>query len=159
MKTLSITPAQYATLLKCIATSSVIYGTLGEFDADHYSQDKMNIDELASDCLASAGDFGFNASHIDKIDGEHTFSEDYMDNILANIATYDETSFWTELSTRFTYQEIEKKYSESAFKRLSDEERYHLVEKLEEKYQNAFEQYDMDCVKFEKPEKKEKNSK
>jgi hypothetical protein len=159
MKTLSLTPAQYATLLKCIATSSVIYGALGEFDPEHYHQIKTDMDELSAHLLVSAGDFGFNASHIDKIDGEHSFSEDYMDDIMASIATYDETSFWTELSTRFTYQEIEKKYSESAFKRLSDEERFNLVEKLEEKYQGAFEEYDMDCVKFEKPERKEKSSK
>jgi hypothetical protein len=134
MKTLSLTPAQYATLLKCIATSSVIYGALGEFDAEHYAVKKTNINALTEHCLVSGGDFEFNALHIDKLDGEHSFSEDYMDDIMSDMATYDESSFWTELSTRFTYQEIEKKYSESAFKRLSDEERYNLVEKLEEKY-------------------------
>ena len=139
---IDFTKEQFENLMK------MVY--LGNWMANAHKTDDTieKYSEIENYIFSFAKDFGFE-EYVDDSDANkgkfyptRMFEEDTDINTIHD--DYNNDTFWDELVERLTIRDFRKKYSIEEITKMSSEERFSEMGKIEEKYADEVEEYGID---------------
>lgn len=116
-----------------------------------HEESNSGVDNFCQSIFQKLHHMGVKDPIIHGEDGIYSTTEDFFNRIHDEyIESYNEDVFWADLSFEFGSRDLSKKYSESEFQKLSEDEKERKTSAEIERYDEEFEKYGIERLFIKK---------
>ncbi len=141
--TISLTDAEYRTLIRVLDIGQSVYGIMGDATDHLYKPVGEEGDRLLSLFLERAPSFGLQ-DEIEQFEGRSVLRDDSKLNTMGDLLEYEDYAMWEEMIRRLANRDLSRKYTDEEWRSMESVERIRLFCDAERKWSEEFEENGLD---------------